>query len=214
MKHTLRRLAASVALALVAGACTSARHSDLAANSTANRSKSTLLTIGGSSTEGDGVRDRLRQTWPYLLLNEALTPGDELVNGALDGATAANAVADQAPLAAQVHPTIVAVWVGYDDVLGGTAIADFTSSYRSLVLSLQAAGARRVLLANLPPSFGDVKAVNAAIAAVARETGAELVDLSSSNVAVAPTEGLAAQPTTAGQRVVADAFERELRTRS
>jgi GDSL-like Lipase/Acylhydrolase family len=215
MKHFVRSAAAVVVLALATSACASTRHDPPAANGATTKAKSKLLTIGGSATEGDGVRDRLRATWPYLVLNEALAPGDELVNGALDGATVANALADQAPLASEVHPTIVAAWLGYDDVLARTPVDAFESAYVALVTAFQNEGARRVLLADVPLSFGgDAQAIDAAIAAVARQTNAELVELSSSEVPVAPTEGLAPQPSTEGQRVVADAFERQLRTRS
>ena len=175
----------------------------------------TLLTIGDSATEGDGIADRLRDAWPYLLLSEALSPNDQLVNGALDGATAADALAEQAPLAAQVRANDVAIWIGAEDLVASTPVARFQSDYQSLVQEVQAAGARRVLLADLPLSFGRQTAqIDDAVRSVARATNAQLVELANATVprVLADDSGPSLVPNEQGQRAVADAFERALRT--
>ena len=48
-----------------------------------------MLAIGGSATEGDGVRDRLVNAWPYLVFHQALPVSAIFVNGSLDDATVA-----------------------------------------------------------------------------------------------------------------------------
>ena len=198
---------------LFTSACASNHAPSSGADATSNEPGITLLTIGGSATEGDGVPDRLRDAWPYVLLNDALTPADHLVNGALDGATVANALSEQAPLAAETHANTVAIWVGYDDVLARTPVSGFQSEYQSLVQEVQAAGAQRVLVADVPLSFGgDSAQIDDAIRTVAHATNAKLVELANTTVPLAPTEGLAPQPTTEGQRNVANAFEQVLRT--
>jgi hypothetical protein len=212
MKRAARVVALVAVAVVLAGACASNHAASSSADATSNAPGITLLTIGGSATEGDGVRDRLRDAWPYVLLNEVLAPTDHLVNGALDGATVANALEEQAPLAAATHANTVAIWIGYDDVLARTPVSGFQSDYQSLVQAVQAAGAQHVLLADVPLSFGGESAqINDAIRAVARATNATLVELANANVPRAPTEGLAPQPTTQGQRAVADAFEQALR---
>ncbi len=209
----MKRVAILVALVMLTTACATKHAASSTANATSNEPGITLLTIGGSATEGDGVRDRLRDAWPYLLLNDVLTPADHLVNAALDDATAANALAEQAPLAAQVHANTVAIWIGADDVAANTNIAQFQSAYESLVQEVQAAGAQHVLVADMPLSFGGESAqINGAIRSVASATGAQLVELANTTVALAPTEGLAPQPTKEGQLAVAGAFEQALRT--
>ena len=60
------------------------------------RSRRRCSTIGGSATEGDGVPDRFRDAWPYLLFDEAFPVSTSLVNAALDGATVANAASGSA----------------------------------------------------------------------------------------------------------------------
>ena len=213
MKRFARFAALAATLVLLASACATQRAASSGADTSANAPGITLLTIGGSATEGDGVADRLRDTWPYLLLNDTLTPNDHLVNGALDGATAANALAEQAPLAAQTHANTVAIWIGYDDVLAHTPVRSFATDFESLVQEVQAAGAQRVLVADLPLAFGgDSAAINDAIRSIASATNAHLVELANTHVPLAPSDGLASQPTTQGQRAVADAFERVLRT--
>jgi lysophospholipase L1-like esterase len=211
----MKRVAGLVVLALTLSACAGKHATSSSGASNTNAPGITVLTIGDSATEGDGIADRLRGAWPYLLLNEALSPKDQLVNGALDGATAANALAEQAPLAAQVHANDVAIWIGAEDVVASTPVATFQSNYQSLVQEVQAAGARRVLLADLPLSFGRQTAqIDDAIRSVARSTNAQLVELGSATVprVLADGSGPSLVPNEQGQRVVADAFERALRT--
>jgi lysophospholipase L1-like esterase len=211
----MKRAAAVVALAMLVSSCAGNHAASSSARSNATTPGITLLTIGDSAAEGDGVADRLRDAWPYLLLSDVLTTNDQLVNGALDGATAADALAEQAPLAAQVHASDVAIWIGTDDMLANTAVRQFQSDYQSLVQEVQAAGARHVFLADIPLSFGgDSAQINDAIRTVARSTHAQLVELAHATVPrVLVSNGVASlEPTDDGQRTVADAFERALRT--
>jgi hypothetical protein len=170
----------------------------------------TVLAFGGSATEGDGVRDRLRDAWPYLVFETAFARSTIFVNGALDDATMQHAITDQAPLAAQLKPDVVEVWLGADDVTAHTPIALFSAEFRQFLDLLHSSGARRVLVADLPSSLGDTATYNAAIHAAVTATNAELVSLANTTITLEPTDGLTPQPNTASHRLIAAAFERQI----
>jgi hypothetical protein len=69
----------------------------------------TVLALGGSATEGDGVRNRLRDAWPYLVFETAFPRSTVFVNGALDDASLQHALTAQAPLAAQLKPDVIEI---------------------------------------------------------------------------------------------------------
>ena len=115
--------------------------------------------------------DRLRDAWPYLLFDEAFPISTSLVNAALDGATVARAEADQLPLAREVKPRVVAIWLGIDDLAQHTPVAHFSSELRALIEELRATGAQRILVADLPRAFGSgVTEYDTAIRSVVEST--------------------------------------------
>ena len=176
----------------------------------ANAKATTLVTIGGSATEGDGVPDRYRQAWPYLLFHEAFALSTSLVNAALDGATVANAPAEQVPVAREVKPDVVAVWLGADDLAGHTPVGQFAAGLRTVIEDLRAAGVHRILVADLPSAYGNVSPYDAAIRDVVRSTKTTLVDIQDAAITLAPGDRFAAQPDVASQQVIAAAFEQAL----
>ena len=58
------------------------------------------------------------------------------------------------PLAQEVKPQVVAVWLGIDDLAQHTPIDQFASELRDLIDELRATGAQRILVADLPRVFG------------------------------------------------------------
>ena len=200
-------------LMLVGVACSSShRGSGPPASAASPAHGMTLLTIGSSATEGDGVDDRLHDAWPYLVYDETLPSSGALVNAALDDATAAHALTDQAPVAAELHPDVVAIWLGADDIRAGTPVPAFVANLTALIATIKHAGAGRILVADVPNVYGALAAMyDAAIRSVTRTTSVELVELADANITLVPTDGLPPQPDAASHRVVADAFERALR---
>ncbi len=170
----------------------------------------TVLALGGSATEGDGVRDRLRDAWPYLVFHSAFPSSTVFVNGALDDATLQHAIANQVPLAAQLKPDLVEVWLGADDVVAATPVARFRSEFHELLDLLRSSGARRILVADLPSALGHTAAYNAAIHAEVTAAHAELVPLADTAITVAPTDGLPPQPDAGSHRLIAAAFEHQI----
>jgi lysophospholipase L1-like esterase len=210
--HARRNIILVTTVLVVAlAACSDARPASPFASPDANQKPTTLLTIGGSATEGDGVANRYRDAWPYLVFNKSLPRSASLVNAALDGATVANTLLDQLPLAQEVKPDTVAIWLGADDLLQRTPIGRFSDQLHQLIESLRAAGAHKILVADLPSAYGrDSGMYNAAIRRVVHATNTTLVELQRAPISLAPTDGLPDQPTTASDQLVADAFDRAL----
>ena len=139
--------------------------------------------------------DRLQDAWPYLVFHDAFPLSTVFVNGALDDATVAEAIEAQAPLAAELKPDLVEVWLGADDLRVRTPVAEFTQSLTNLISALRAAGSRRILVADLPTAYGArVAAYNAAIHQVVAGAHAELVPLAATPITLAPNDGLEPQP--------------------
>ena len=109
-------------------------------------------------------------------------------------------------------PDVVAVWLGIDDLSQRTPVGQFAAGLRTVIDDLRAAGADRILVADLPKAYGDVSSYNAAIRGVVRSTKTTLVDLQDAAVSLARSDRFAAQPDAASQRVIAGAFEQALRT--
>jgi lysophospholipase L1-like esterase len=164
------------------------------------------VAIGGSDARGIGTDDPLREAWPQDLFR-ALPANYRLVNLAIPNATVADAVAESLPTAETLHPTLVTVWLGINDILSQVPVTAFQGGLTTLIHALRATGAT-VLVGNEPPvdllpgylacvSVGQgtcaasipqpaparaevaaaVTAYNAAIAAVAAREGAVVIDL-------------------------------------
>jgi len=208
------RALAAFSLVVVLGACSGSAHS--ATNAAGAQEKpTTLVTIGSSATEGDGVADRFREAWPYLLFDEAFPVSTSLVNAAVDGATVANAPVQQVPLVREVKPEVVAIWLGVDDLSEHTPTGQFSSGLRTLIADLRSDGVRRILIADIPNAFGaSASSYDDAIRAVVRSTEVSLVELQSTAMSLVPSRGLSDQPDADGQRMIATAFEKALRAQS
>ena len=213
MRRRAAQAWASTALVLVFafGACSESHPAPNATNNSTGKS-TILVTIGGSATEGDGVPDRFRDAWPYILFDEAFPISTSLVNAALDDATVARAQADQLPLAREVKPQVVAIWLGTDDLAQHTPVAYFSSELRTLIEELRATGAQRILVADLPRAFGaGVREYDTAIRRVVQSTNATFVELENAPISLVTDRGSAEQPDTASHRVIATAFEQALK---
>ena len=203
-----RALFVALAAALLLGACSSGKAST--ASSTAEHAgpPTSFVSLGGRATEGDGVRDRLHNAWPYLVFHHALPEATQFVNMATDDGRAAIAITEQVPLASDLKPDIAALWIGPDDVRAQTPVSEFQFAFGRVVDDLRAAGAQRVLVGTIPKAFGNVDPYNAVIRAVARSSHAEVVELENANIHLQAVNGLPPQPDTASHRVIADAFAR------
>jgi lysophospholipase L1-like esterase len=201
-------------VAVLGGACSASRRTQgPPVSAEGNQPSRTVLALGGSATEGEGLTDRLHDAWPYRVFGTAFPRSTVFVNGALDEATAVQALAAQVPLARELKPDVVEVWLGADDVAARTPIDAFTSTLGQLVDELRAAGARRILVADLPHAYGvDAAPYNAALRRVVRDNRAELVDLANAPVRLVSGGGRRSQPDAVSHGVIADAFAAVLRS--
>jgi lysophospholipase L1-like esterase len=215
MSHVRRGAATVVGLVVsvtLTAACSAGSHRATGPAANAAAPRQTVLAIGGSATRGDGVPDRLQDAWPYLVFHDAFPLSTVFVNGSLDDATVADALETQAPLATELKPDLVEVWLGADDLRVGTPTDEFTRSLTNLIAALRTAGSRRILVADLPTAYGArVAAYNAAIHQVVSGTHAQLVPLAAAPITLAPNDQLESQPDAASHRVVAAAFQKAIR---
>jgi len=109
------------------------------------------VAVGASETTGFGAEEPLRDSWPRVLYRTALPTSAVFVNMGIPGATVTEALRDELPQALTVHPALVTVWLNVNDIVAGVPAADFERDLGTLVRSLRANGATRVLVANVPP---------------------------------------------------------------
>jgi lysophospholipase L1-like esterase len=188
----------------------------------------TYVALGASDAYGIGTDDPDRLNWPSVLAGELGGPA-HLVNLGIPGATVANALRAELPVALDARPAVVTIWLAVNDLANGTDLATYTRQLTALVVALRQGTAARIFVGNLPdltllPYFSAndpaalgaaVKSWNAAIASVCRNEGAYLVDLNAGwrDLADHPeyisSDGL--HPSTAGAARIADAFASAIR---
>lgn len=178
---------AVVALGWLASSCSHARP---AVQGTPEPSTTTTaglyVAIGAGDSRGEGTDNPLRDAWTQVFFR-TLPQGFVFVNLASNGATTADAVNEQLPEAEALHPTLVTVSLGVNDLLGSVPAARYQAELTALIQGL-GAGAARVLVASVPalpsvPAAG-VAAYNAVIRSVAADSGAEVVDLGAAGAAI------------------------------
>jgi lysophospholipase L1-like esterase len=204
-------LAALVALGFVATACSTPgddRTDDAGAAAVTTEATSTLLIMGSAASIGDQLDEPLQDSWPRVFYREAFPRATVLVNAAGRSSTVLDAQRDQLPLAQELRPDVVAIWLGQADLVIGTPVALFETELATLVQRVRETGAR-VLLANLTAhgaSAARTAAFNDAVADVARAQDATLVDLFHTRISTLATVNDTFAPDVAGHRAIARAF--------
>lgn len=183
----------------------------------------TYVALGASDAFGVGTDDPDRQNWPNDLAGE-LGPNVHLINLGIPGATLAQAMRDEMPVALDAHPDVVTIWLAVNDFAAGLDAAAYGQQLSSLLASLRQNTRARVFVANLPdlsllPYFSAqdpvalrarIQVWNAVISATCAEAGAHLVNLAAdwSDLADHPEyiSGDGLHPSTAGAQALADAF--------
>ena len=205
----MTRVVAILAAVLTLAACSSGSEAEDEIVAAQSGPTQTLYIVGTGTSVGSELPDSLRQAWPRVLFDAAFPPATILVNGATGPSTVARALTEQLPLARELSPEIVAVWLGSYDLNQGTDATDFGRDLRTLLDALRAAGAERVLVADLPrlPAYDEALrlAYNDAIAEAAQGSGSVLVELADLDIEAVDDEA-DYQPDVAGHRAVATAF--------
>ncbi len=109
------------------------------------------VAVGASETAGVGADQPLREGWPRVLFQTALPPTTSFVNMGIPGATVAQAIREELPMAVALRPSLVTVWLNVNDILAGVTVDRFEREMDTLLRGLRREGATRVLVANVPP---------------------------------------------------------------
>lgn len=198
---TTLRACTALVLTLTLGSCSrSSGSSGAPARSATTERRAVLVTIGSAATFGDGLANKLRDSWPQKLYHEAFPTSTVLVNASDRAVTVGRALGQPLALALEVHATVVAVWLGDTDA----SVENFGTSLDLLVERLRDSGAR-VLLGNLSRDRAGDAAANDAIARIARARGATLVDLTTA-LSGTPGVGPSSLVDVATSRKIAEAF--------
>jgi lysophospholipase L1-like esterase len=157
----------------------------------------TYVAVGASESVGIGADRPLVDAWPRVLYRTALDRNTVFVSAGVEGSTVADALDEQLPLALELRPTLVTVWLNVNDLAAGVPVATYERQLSQLVQALRRNDRARVLVANAPPldqlpvyqalagtRFPPpdevrelVAAYNAAIERITDAQGADLVDL-------------------------------------
>jgi hypothetical protein len=243
---TRRPLIVVIALvALAAGACTSINPTTTA--SANGRGPSFVyVALGESGANGihHGPPD-FRSQWAQIFYRSTFGTNGVFYDLSTDGETVAGALSSVLPRALAVHPDLVTVWLSTGDIVAGTVPLLYGYQLKQLVEALRHAGAI-VLLANAAPSdvfpafascqseasecdaqggsiptpptlASSVSAYDRVIGAVARQTGADLVNVHSALERAVQGGGVqsvlspnGSALSESGAAVVADAFDAQL----
>jgi lysophospholipase L1-like esterase len=148
------------------------------------------VALGASDAFGVGTDDPATQAWP-VVLRHTLGDSYRLINLGIPGATVALATRAELPIALDVQPAIITVWLAVNDFDAGVTLDTYTSQLDALLQQLVTGTHARIYVGNLPdlallPHFAhgdlsllesEVLAWNAAIAADCAQAGVALVDL-------------------------------------
>jgi acyl-CoA thioesterase-1 len=193
----------------------------------------TYVAVGASESVGVGAERPLVEAWPRVLYRTALDRNTVFVSLGVEGSTVAEALDEQLPLALELRPTLVTVWLNVNDLAAGVPVDDYQQQLTALVRALRQDGRARVLVANTPPvdqlpiyqtlagsrfpppgeARALVTAYNEAIEHVVDAEGAELVDLYTAGTEAVEDGTFASlvaddgfHPSTEGHARIADVF--------
>lgn len=181
------------------------------------------VAIGASETVGTGARNPESDGWAPQLLAK-MPAGTRFANLGIGGLQTHEAVAQALPVALDLQPNIVTVWLAVNDYSSGVALADYRADLDTILGGLAHGTRARVFVANMPdltliPAFHDrdqttlhreTQEWNAQIAASAAANGATLVDLYSGWTELRDNRGYISRdglhPSGQGYRRIAEIF--------
>ncbi len=107
------------------------------------------VALGASDTVGIGSDDPLRESWPHDFYVTTVNRGTGYYNLGISGFTTADVNRSELRRALSLHPTIVTVFVGVNDIIQGVSTRDFAAEFDNLMQQLSASGSV-VLVADIP----------------------------------------------------------------
>jgi len=181
------------------------------------------VALGASDAVGVGATDPATDGW-VPQLHSKMPPGTQLVNLGVSGSLLRDALTQQLPVAVDVQPDIVTVWLAVNDFNARVPLEDYTAQLDTLLRELRQRTSARIAVANVPdlsvvPAYraidprvlrAEIARWNEAIARVCRQHGVLLVDLSgtwqelAANPDYVSTDGF--HPSSTGYRRLAEIF--------
>ena len=221
MSHPVRRFLLPALVAVFAGlalACTAEEQPH-----TPSESAPVYVAIGASDSVGTGARNPPAEGW-VSVLHSRMPAGTRLVNLGIGGLQMSQALDQVLPVAVDVDPSVVSVWLGVNDFAADVSLDAYRAGLDALLRGLRQDTSAQIYVANLPdltllPAFKDreraalqvsVRDWNTAIAASVEANGAVLVDLYEgwtelrSRPEYISRDGL--HPSSRGHRRIADLF--------
>lgn len=187
MRHPASRILIAVLLSLAAfaAACTA----EAPAGSNEDRTP-LYVAIGASESVGQGARNPESEGW-VPQLHAKMPRGTRLANLGIGGLKTGQAVEQALPVAVDLRPTTVTVWLAVNDFASGVPLESYRADLDLLLGTLRRETRARVFVANIPdltqlPAFSrqppdelraEVERWNVAIAESAAANGATVVDL-------------------------------------
>lgn len=145
------RIALLLAVSAVVSAC-SQGSGTFAASHSPTGAQTVLVALGGNEAPGFAL-SRPAQDWAQLFYGEALSRRSTLYDlSSTNGPYVQNLLAGEVAQALELHPGLVAVWVGMPDLLGGMPPATFEQDLEQVLGDLDQ-GRAQVLVANLLPIY-------------------------------------------------------------
>ena len=191
------------------------------------------VALGASDAWGTGASDPDDENWPVDLAHK-LGQQTHFVNLGIPGITLHDALNVELPVALDVHPNLITIWLAVDDLLVNTPIDSYTHDLDFLLTRLQSAFPHAyIALANVPdltllPKFrtddqntiqslqSKISAYNASIEDVAQRHQVVLVDLYKQwSLIINHPEYISSDgfhPSTAGYAQLAEIFYQTLKT--
>jgi acyl-CoA thioesterase-1 len=173
-------------LSLIAAGCSEAEQQAAAVE----QEHPLYVAIGASDSVGTGTRDPAREGW-VPQLHARMPAGTHLVNLGIGGLKIHQAIEQSLPIAVDLQPSIVTVWLAVNDLAAGVTLESYQVDLDLMLGTLRQQTQARVYVANLPdltflPAFNnrdreelsaEVQRWNSAIAASVAAHDAVLVDL-------------------------------------
>ncbi|TMC14395.1 MAG: hypothetical protein E6J34_23700 [Chloroflexi bacterium] len=108
------------------------------------------VALGASDGWGTGAQDPDDDNWP-VDLTQKLGNQTHLVNLGIPGITLHDALNIELPVALDVHPDLVTIWLAVDDLLANTPIDSYAHDLEFLLIRLQSSFPHvHIALANIP----------------------------------------------------------------
>lgn len=141
----------ALGLAVALAGCSGGSSEDAAPAAVDAGPSDIYVAIGSDQTLGTGLERPLIHAWPRLFYRAKLGRSAVFVNAATEGSTVAEALEEQIPLALELEPALVTVWLNMDDLTAGVPVDTYERQLTELVRALRRDGRTQVLVANTPP---------------------------------------------------------------